>query len=181
MRTLTLISALCLSLACAKTVNAQTCSASIVSSNVPGTLISLKNGTVNEIVNGLMWERCSLGQTYDANTDSCSGTPTIFNTWEEALAAADENNSFGAYDDWRLPNLKELAVIVERQCIAPAIDVEVFPNTPNGVYWSNSYDDQQIQSVELKGRLIDYTDGTEFLKDINKHRYIRLVRDMTTF
>lgn len=90
---------------------------------------------------GLQWQRCSIGQSWDGST--CAGTSSKF-TWQEAL---DVSASFGA--GWRLPSIKELIRIVERCRRGPAINRNVFPNTPYFIsafgqpgewYWSSSAD-----------------------------------------
>jgi hypothetical protein len=55
------------------------------------------NGTVIDKATGLMWQK----------SDSLKGMD-----WEEALEYA-ENLKIGGYDDWRLPNAKELQSIVD--------------------------------------------------------------------
>jgi hypothetical protein len=55
------------------------------------------DGTVTDIASGLMWMQ--------ADSDSAMN-------WEEALDYA-ENLEFADYDDWRLPNAKELQSIVD--------------------------------------------------------------------
>ena len=53
----------------------------------------------------LIWQRCSIGQSWDGIT--CMGTPNSY-TWTEALAQAKQlGNSY------RLPNIKELQSLVE--------------------------------------------------------------------
>lgn len=95
--------------------------------------VNNEDGTVTDKVTGLMWKRCSEG----LSGNSCeNGTPAIF-TWQEALKAAAES-SFAGKKDWRLPNIKELASIVERQCTMPAINQIVFPATPTMSFWSSS-------------------------------------------
>ncbi|HIH0815960.1 TPA: DUF1566 domain-containing protein [Vibrio cholerae] len=92
------------------------------------------DGTVTHHTTGLIWHRCSLGQSWDG-TD-CTGTATTF-TWQQALAAGAQN-TLGGFSDWRLPNKNELASIVEYRCFRPAINSQAFPNTPSAWYWSSS-------------------------------------------
>ncbi|MEI5640597.1 MULTISPECIES: Lcl C-terminal domain-containing protein [unclassified Pseudoalteromonas] len=92
------------------------------------------NGTVTDNQTGLMWMRCSLGQAWDGTT--CTESVSTY-TWAEALASADESN-YAGFSDWYLPNIKELASIVEAACYNPAINQTVFPNTASSSYWSSS-------------------------------------------
>ena len=55
------------------------------------------DGTITDLATGLMWTKIDSDSTYN---------------WEEALAYA-ENLVFAGYDDWRLPNTKELQSIVD--------------------------------------------------------------------
>ena len=55
------------------------------------------NGTITDSATGLMWQSVDSGAAM---------------TWEQALAWA-ENLEYGGYDDWRLPNAKELQSIVD--------------------------------------------------------------------
>ncbi|MCP5124348.1 MAG: hypothetical protein H6973_01530 [Gammaproteobacteria bacterium] len=45
------------------------------------------NGTATHAKTGMTWMRCSLGQTWESATQTCSGTATGY-TWGEALRAA---------------------------------------------------------------------------------------------
>lgn len=95
------------------------------------------NGTVTDVETGLMWRRCTHGQVYDHGTSSCTGTITNLN-WQSALQAAEASN-FAGHEDWRMPNVKELASLIEFACEIPAINLTVFPNTPAGGspdYWT---------------------------------------------
>jgi hypothetical protein len=94
------------------------------------------NGTVNDKQTGLMWKRCSEGQ----NNIDCSGSAINY-TWKNALQQANSvnnNGGFAGYNDWRIPNAKELFSIVEDQCYLPSINVKIFPNTPNYYFWSST-------------------------------------------
>ena len=98
------------------------------------------DGTVTHTRTGLMWMRCSLGQTWTGS--SCGGVVSASRyTWRNALNAAQDVNhtgGFAGHTDWRLPNKNELASIVEERCWNPAINAAVFPNTPSSWYWSSS-------------------------------------------
>ena len=107
------------------------------------------DGTVTDTRTGLVWMRCSLGQTWNAGTRTCDGTASTY-TWQAALQSAIDVNSGASNDDgdgaagyagatdWRLPNRNELTSIVERRCWEPAINVALFPNTPSSWFWSSS-------------------------------------------
>lgn len=97
------------------------------------------DGTVTDNVTGLMWQQCSLGQTWETNggEGSCSGTATI-HTWDNALIQAADNRDYG-YSDWRLPNIKELTSLVAEDRYSPAINSTVFPSPPSSCFlWSGS-------------------------------------------
>ena len=84
---------------------------------------------------GLVWKRCSEGQTLSAS--SCTGTAVTY-THEEALARAKSANTTDSATGWRLPNVKELASLADKGCQSPAIDSAAFPGTPSIYYWSSS-------------------------------------------
>lgn len=95
-------------------------------------------GVVVDTKTGLMWMRCSLGYQWQDNT--CvrqEGKPAEF-AWPEALQAAVTAKSFAGYNDWRLPNKKELSSIVEAACFDPAINLTVFPATEAKGYWTST-------------------------------------------
>lgn len=109
----------------------QTCNPSIPRSAPDSRYAYLADGAeVLDSRTSLIWQRCTLGQTWDGL--ACGGSPATFN-WKQALEAAGL-----AGDGWRLPNQKELRSLVEWACGAPAINLAVFPGTPSEVYWSSS-------------------------------------------
>lgn len=95
--------------------------------------VDAANGLVTDKVTGLIWQRCSLGQT---GTNCSVGAATTHN-WPSALQAG-EDSIFAGYSDWRLPNSKELGSIVEDKCYRPSINSTVFPGLTDGRYWSSS-------------------------------------------
>ena len=54
-----------------------------------------------------MWAKCSEGQS----GTNCTGDAKTMN-WSAALTAAN-NSNLGGYNDWRLPNFKELQALVD--------------------------------------------------------------------
>jgi hypothetical protein len=87
---------------------------------------------VTDLTTGLMWKRCSEGQTGAA----CAGTATTHN-WTQALTLANLATHAG-FSDWRLPNADELYSLVESGCYGPAINTLVFPATVAEGYWSST-------------------------------------------
>lgn len=118
----------------------QTCETASIPATTPISQFTINNnGTVIDTKTGLMWKRCSEGQTWSGAT--CSGSGASF-TWQAALQRAQIHNGsgFAGFKDWRLPNIKELFSIIEKQCFGPAINLTIFPNTLNKMFWSSSPD-----------------------------------------
>lgn len=90
------------------------------------------DGTVSDSRTGLMWKRCSEGQS----GAGCTGTASS-QTWQQALGSA-STSSFAGHTDWRLPNVKELQSLVETGCRSPSINTTHFPNTESFFYWSST-------------------------------------------
>jgi hypothetical protein len=94
------------------------------------------DGTLTDTQSKLTWMRCSLGQAWSGAT--CTGTPAA-HTWQSAQDAAVKLNQQGGYagrSDWRVPQIPELAMIVERQCSNPRTNLALFPETPAGYFWT---------------------------------------------
>ena len=138
------------------------------------------DGTISDHQTGLMWMQCSYGQTYDGNNDDgnqviCEGSPA-FGNWQQAFAwAADSNaNSTYGYNDWRLPNIKELGSIVDFGSAKPAINQSIFPNTISGPYWTSTPSRANV----LQTIFIGFQAGDYGPSDRISNLYIRLVRNL---
>lgn len=91
------------------------------------------NGEIVTIdnVTGLMWAS-------DGNAAGCNfGNQT---DWFSALECYN-NLTFGGYDDWRLPNVKELQSIIDYGTYGFIVDTTYFPNTKLDFYWSSTTND----------------------------------------
>jgi hypothetical protein len=108
------------------------------------------DGTVTDKASGLMWMRCALGQQW--NDGSCTGKPETY-PWTGTEAAAAKINRSGThfFSDWRVPGLRDLAMIAERECQDPRINLTVFPDTPAVFYWTSTErkDDPQDRAYAL--------------------------------
>ena len=82
------------------------------------------DGTVTDEATGLMWQQADDGETRN---------------WEEALAYANEAQ-IGGYDDWRLPNTKELQSIIDyTKTTIPVVDESVFTiSEADSYFWTGT-------------------------------------------
>ena len=131
------------------------------------------DGTVTDIRTGLVWQKDTSSDTY---------------TWQQALAYCeglilnndgewtnDVPNASGVkYDDWRLPNVNELQLLVDySRDASPSINIDYFPNTLASFYWSSTTyvftEPQFTLSVDFNNGMVNY-----YLK--SNDSYIRAVR-----
>ncbi len=116
----------------------------------------------------LVFTRCSVGQTFDGET--CVGEATLF-TWQQALEL-NRTLVINQNSMWRLPNIKELSVIVERNCVRPSINASIFPETPPDEFWTST----PVRDDETRAWSLAFTNGTSSIKDTTRTLYVRLVR-----
>lgn len=100
------------------------------------------DGTVTDSATGLMWQQSDDG---------------VGRNWEEALAYA-EDLDYAGYNDWRLPNAKELQIIVDYSRNDPAIDPIFDMVDEDGFYWtSTTHGDHYANAVYICfGKGVDY-------------------------
>ena len=108
-------------------------------------LVANANGTVTDTTTQLVWDQCVRGR---ATTDTaCDSGSVQTYTWAAALTEVVARNSANhlGFNDWRLPNVRELESIVKLDGAVTAIDATVFPNTPTtgdswnrGGHWTSS-------------------------------------------
>jgi hypothetical protein len=81
---------------------------------------------------GLIFQRCSAGQSTDA---TCSGTASTY-TWAQATSYCSGLTIDGRI--WRLPSAYEVAKLLDYQLGPPTINRTNFPNTSPNNYWSST-------------------------------------------
>jgi hypothetical protein len=121
---------------------------------------------VTDLASGLMWKRCSEGQSGAA----CTGTATT-HIWSAALTLAN-TATHGGFGDWRLPNREELRSLVETGCHRPAINAIAFPATVSGFYWSSTTFAPNASGAWF----VYFGDGNLSTNNKGFNRLVRLVR-----
>lgn len=174
----------------------QICKPDRIPASTPTSRFTVNNdGTATDTMTGLIWARCAEGQQWSDVSGTCGGTAATFD-WQAALQVAADK---AATDPgWRLPNIKELASIVEYQCFSPAINLEIFPNAPdspptnwgaNGTpelgYWSSTpytldrgaKDTVTNEFIYDKAWFLDAYEGYGFTLFKTERNFVRLVKD----
>lgn len=131
------------------------------------------DGTVTDTVSKLMWLRCAAGQTWSNGT--CSGAAARHD-WKSAQEVARTLNQGGQFffNDWRLPQIRELATITERQCENPRINLTIFPATPSGAFWTMT--PRPGTTAEDAVLVLGFgSDGVK-VEDKSASNFVRLVR-----
>ena len=92
---------------------AQTCLTNIPATTPTSEFSEIGTQQVKHSRSGLVWLRCAVGQTWDGT--ECTGDAQQL-TWQQALQLA-HGYTADSTQGWRLPNLKELSTLTERQCV----------------------------------------------------------------
>lgn len=155
----------------------------------PGNFIDNDDGTISDRGTGRVWTKCSIGQ--EMTSDKCKGIGDQL-TFDLAKEKC-ENLSLAGYDDWRLPDKKELKVLVKCtnrsnaqledfttcgtvydgiEYVLITIDTKFFPNTPAQEYWTS----EEIDRGGKKAWTIYFKTGYTHYQSVNSTAYIRCIR-----
>ncbi|MBK1716795.1 DUF1566 domain-containing protein [Thiocystis violacea] len=130
--------------------------------------VLIQNGTVKDVVTGLMWKQCVEGT---GGIGCASGAPLNLG-WREGSRRA-LGSRFAGFADWRLPDRHELLSLLQRRCHGLDIDGVIFPRTPASRFWSAnpaSYYPGSAWTIDFGNGDMGY--GTE-----RESAHVRLVRD----
>lgn len=116
-----------------------------------------QDGTVTDPNTGLMWQRVEI-----------DALPV---TWEVALNYC-ESLELAGYDDWRLPNAKELLSIVDYSNADPSINTTRFPNTKSDDYWSSTTNADDTTEAWF----VEFYNGNADPWSKSSSKYMRAVR-----
>lgn len=165
-------------------IHAQTCKSNIVRTTPDSryqVVVGSGGSEVLDTQTKLIWQRCSIGQTWSGAT--CTGTAST-HIWTDALAKA---KTLG--NGYHLPNIKELQSLVEEACYGSSINEAFFPATPfndlgdadaNKLFWSSSpyvNDDKIYGDSILHGVwFVHFLDGHSFYAGNQNKGVVRAVR-----
>ena len=111
------------------------------------------DGTITDNVTGLMWAK-------DGTDKGCDYGAEI--SWQTAIGWANFL-VFAGYNDWRLPNRRELESLIDAGASYPAINSTYFPYTDWQDYWSGTTlkdDSTYAWCVHFGNGSVDYQDKT---------------------
>ena len=97
-------------------------------------------------------------------------------TWTKETLAKDvsyDNALKVLGEGWRLPTIKELFSLADHTCEAPAIDVEVFPDTKSDWYWSSTPTAWNDTAVWV----VNFSYGDVSINHRNNFACVRAVRE----
>jgi len=141
---------------------------------------------IKDLVTGYEWQRCSVGQTWNATTQNCDdGTGGRYD-WNTAMA------NWPATAAWRLPTVAELLTLVycsggkpvligmpdnnipcAEPYLPPTIVSWAFPNTVGGDYWSST---PYALATDTTAWMVIFASGQSSTYAKNSYGRIRLVR-----
>ncbi len=150
------------------------------------------NGSIiKDMVTGLEWQRCSVGQSWNGTSKGCDGTQTLMD-WS---AAANLTQTGG----WRTPTLTELVGLVYCTDTPPVIGLtserpecglfgdfqkptiwqEAFPLVETAWFWTTSIGNEITVGEQywFEGAAVSFYYGSMQYGDIANQCAVRLVRD----
>lgn len=120
-----------------------------------GDFINLTTNSVGDKKTGLIWMKAT----------------ALITDWESAIISC-EGSTLDGFDDWRLPNIKELKSVADVTKYDPSIDTVFFPGTTAVEYWSST----TYISNTLSAWAVSFLRGYHGVKSKTSSLYVRCVR-----
>jgi len=149
-----------------------------VSAPAGAAFVNNGDGTISDSVTGLVWDQ--------APFVGCGGGGTALRTWQNALKAAATASGCGyrGYNDWRLPNIKELESLVDvtQSATSPAVFANGLIAAPSSTtyFWSSTTYPSSQAGVVSAFTIFTY-DGNFTSLQISNNAYALLVRGGQSF
>ncbi|RAR75505.1 Lcl C-terminal domain-containing protein [Flavobacterium aciduliphilum] len=121
------------------------------------------NGTVTDLVTGLMWQQTDGGEM----------------TIENAFTYCD-NLVLGGFDDWRLPTPMEAYTLMILQNNNPALNTSFFTTTAAEYWWTNTYqagDNTKVWVTNSGGGIGNHPKSETISAGGTHHFHVRAVRN----
>jgi hypothetical protein len=126
----------------------------------PAGRYTIANGLVVDNATKLTWQQAAPTNTTFTAAQAKSFCPILTST-------------FGG-TGWRLPNVKELASLLDRSLAAgPMLDATAFPGSPNNAYWSSTPD---AAAPTMTGWTVDFSNGRITRAPLTSSVSVRCVR-----
>lgn len=114
----------------------------MVRDNVTGLVWEVKQNMDDTVNNANPHDADNAYIWYNSNPDTNGGNAGNYGSGAntENFVKALNNALFGGYSDWRLPSIKELTELANRDAVSPCINQNYFPNTKSSSQWTDSFD-----------------------------------------
>lgn len=119
----------------------------------------VETDVVTDQKTGLMWQRQSPARVEEPKNRA------------DAITYCDQL-SLGGYDDWRLPDVKELVSLLDLRLEPPLIDSAVFPETADSDYWTTA----DSPNMDLFGLVVHFGRGAVTISHVYATTHYRCVR-----
>ncbi len=151
---------------------AQNCNPKKPESTPASQFVDNGDGTVTDKKSKKIWLKCIIGMKWDGKT--CIGQSLKY-TWADSFPVIDDLNKkkTAGRSDWRLPKVEELVSIAETQCFKPAINLDVFPYSPETAFWTDS----SVDGVQPRVWVVHYLNGNKYIANKKQDWRIRLIAD----
>ena len=123
------------------------------------------NGTITDMVTGLMWQQVDGGEMTIENASTYCNSLTL-----------------GGYTDWRLPTPMESFSILNLQRNNPALNTTYFPSSGADYWWTNTFqmnDNTKVWCTNAGGGIGNKPKLETISAGGNKSYHVRAVRDST--